>query len=63
MVEKTFYLSPYFGPFGAYLLPQCSDQYNVQSPSLNIYISKIPFPKMYIFGVSNESAGPGMASS
>ena len=65
-------LGPFFGPFLGTVVenskhkrvaPGNSLNFQQKNPNINIWVSKMRFPKIYIFGAPIESTGPGMESS
>ena len=65
---------PFFGPFLGTLVENSKHKKVApgnslnfpkknKNPNIDIWVPKMPFSKMYIFGVPIESEGPGMVSS
>ena len=48
-----------FAVFGRFLRPAIDQKI----PSVDIWVPKMHFPKMYLFGAPIKSTGPGMVSS
>ena len=60
MVEKTYQLAPYVSTWGLFNALVTNVWFTDKS---QIWVPKMRFSKMYIFGAQIESEGPGMVSS
>ena len=68
--QRFMNFRPFFRPFLGIIVKNAKHikvtpgiDINSQNPSVDIWVPKMRFPKMYIFGAPIESTVPGMVSS